>query len=60
MATLEKDKNSVFTLDVEQLRSELERVKAKVTELTNYKAEDGETWAQEKKAFLESKEFITF
>lgn len=35
MATLEKDKSSLLTSEIEQLRSELERAKAK---LTNYKA----------------------
>lgn len=42
IAPLEKDKNSLLTSEIEQLRSELERAKAEVTELTNYKAEEGE------------------
>lgn len=55
MATLEKNKNSIFTFELKQLRSELERVKV---ELTNYKTGEEERQVQEKKDFLELEDFF--
>lgn len=53
MVTLEKDKNSLLTSEIELI--ELERAKA---ELTNYKAEEEGRKTREKKAFLELEEFF--
>lgn len=58
MATLEKDKNSRLTLEIEQLRSELKKTKVELTELNNYKAKEEERRAQEKEDFLKLKEFF--
>lgn len=56
--SLEKEKNSLFTSEIGQLREELEKAKVELAELHQYKANEGKRRAKEKKVFLESEDFF--